>query len=157
MDEAGEGSPGGLQLLSAAGVSCCNSTARKRIEQKQAFCCKFAAMQIELMKSKIHRAVVTEANLNYVGSITLDEDLMDAAQIIEYEKVQVVNVTNGSRLETYVIKGERGSGVVCLNGAAARLCAVGDVVIIITYAQMTPEEAKGHQPTVVFPAVGNRL
>lgn len=114
-------------------------------------------MQIELMKSKIHRAVVTEANLNYVGSITLDEDLMDAAQLLEYEKVQVVNVTNGSRLETYVIKGERGSGVVCLNGAAARLCAVGDVVIIIAYAHLTPEEAKVHQPTVVFPETGNHL
>lgn len=114
-------------------------------------------MQIELMKSKIHRAVVTEANLNYVGSITIDEDLMDAAQLIEYEKVQVVDVTNGSRLETYIIKGERGSGVICLNGAAARLCAVDDIVIIISYATMSPEEAKGFEPTVVFPKEGNKL
>lgn len=114
-------------------------------------------MQIQLMKSKIHRAVVTEANINYVGSITIDEDLMDAAQLIEYEKVQVVNVTNGSRLETYVIKGERGSGVICLNGAAARLCAVEDIVIIIAYAFMTAEEAKDFEPTVVFPKKGNRL
>ncbi len=114
-------------------------------------------MQIQLMKSKIHRAVVTEANINYVGSITIDENLMDAAQLVEYEKVQVVNVTNGSRLETYVIKGERGSGVVCLNGAAARLCAVGDIVIIIAYALMTAEEAKRFEPTVVFPEEGNKL
>lgn len=114
-------------------------------------------MQIELMKSKIHRAVITEANLNYVGSITVDEALMDAAQIIENEKVQVVNVTNGSRLETYVIKGERGSGVICLNGAAARLCAVGDIVIIISYATMDPEEARQHQPVTLFPKEGNRL
>lgn len=114
-------------------------------------------MQIELMKSKIHRAVITEANLNYVGSITIDEDLMDAAQLVENEKVQIVNVTNGARLETYVIRGERGSGVICLNGAAARLCAVDDVVIIISYASMTAEEAKAFEPTVIFPKFGNKL
>jgi aspartate 1-decarboxylase len=114
-------------------------------------------MQIQLLKSKIHRAVVTEADLNYVGSITIDEDLMDAAKLIEYEKVQVVNVNNGSRLETYVIKGKRGSGVVCMNGPAARLCAVNDIVIIISYALMTPEEAASHQPIAVFPKTGNKL
>ncbi|HEX5552093.1 MAG TPA: aspartate 1-decarboxylase [Chitinophagaceae bacterium] len=114
-------------------------------------------MQIQLLKSKIHRAIVTEADLNYVGSITIDEDLMDAAQIIEYEKVQVVNVNNGSRLETYVIKGKRGSGVVCMNGPAARLCAVNDIVIIISYATMTPEEAGTHKPVAVFPKAGNKL
>jgi aspartate 1-decarboxylase len=100
---------------------------------------------------------VTEADLNYVGSITIDEDLMDAAKLIEYEKVQVVNVNNGSRLETYVIKGKRGSGVVCMNGPAARLCAVNDIVIIISYALMTPEEAAAHQPVAVFPKTGNKL
>ena len=99
-------------------------------------------MQIEILKSKIHRAVVTEANLNYVGSITIDEDLMEAANIIENEKVQVVNINNGERLETYVIKGKRGSGVCCLNGPAARKAAVGDIVIIISYAMMDFEEAK---------------
>lgn len=114
-------------------------------------------MQIQLLKSKIHRAVVTEADLNYVGSITLDEDLMDAAQILEHEKVQVVNVNNGARLETYVIKGERGSGVVCLNGPAARLCAVGDIVIVISYALMDVEEAKQYKPVTIFPKEGNKL
>lgn len=114
-------------------------------------------MQIELMKSKIHQAVVTEANLNYIGSITIDEELMEAAQIIENEKVQVVNINNGSRLETYAIKGEKGSGVICLNGAAARLCAVDDLIIIISYALMTPEEARGFRPTVIFPKAGNKL
>lgn len=114
-------------------------------------------MQIQLLKSKIHRAVVTEADLNYVGSITLDEDLMDAAHIIEYEKVQVVNINNGTRLETYVIKGERGSGVVCLNGPAARLCAVGDIVIVISYAIMDVEEAKNHKPVAIFPKEGNKI
>lgn len=121
------------------------------------FLSTFASMQIQLLKSKIHRAVVTEADLNYVGSITIDEDLMDAAKLIEYEKVQVVNVNNGSRLETYVIKGKRGSGVVCMNGPAARLCAVNDIVIIISYALMTPEEAAAHQPVAVFPKTGNKL
>lgn len=114
-------------------------------------------MLIEILKSKIHRAVVTEADLNYVGSITIDEDLMEAAQMLEYEKVQVVNVNNGSRLETYVIKGKRGSGVICLNGPAARLCAVNDIVIIISYASMTPEEAKAYTPLAVFPKAGNKL
>ena len=108
-------------------------------------------MNIEVVKSKIHNASVTEANLNYVGSITIDEDLMDAANIIEHEKVQVVNNNNGERLETYVIKGERGSGVICLNGAAARKVAVGDVVIIISYASMEFEEAKQHKPVFIFP------
>lgn len=108
-------------------------------------------MFIEVVKSKIHKVTVTEANLQYVGSITIDIALMEAANIIENEKVQIVNVNNGERLETYVIKGERGSGVVCLNGPAARKCAVGDVVIIISYACMDFEEAKQHTPTLVFP------
>ena len=109
------------------------------------------------MKSKIHRAVITEANIDYVGSITIDKALMDAAGLLENEKVQVVNVTNGARLETYVIQGEKNSGVVCLNGAAARLCAVGDVVIIISYASMSVEEAKSFGPIVVFPKENNKL
>lgn len=108
-------------------------------------------MNIEVVKSKIHKVSVTEANLQYVGSVTVDEDLMDAANIIENEKVQIVNINNGERLETYVIKGERNSGVVCLNGPAARKVAVGDVVIIISYASMDFEEAKNHTPTLVFP------
>ena len=113
-------------------------------------------MQIEVFKSKIHRAVVTEADLNYIGSITIDEDLMDAAKIIENEKVQVVNINNGERLETYVIKGKRGSGVVCLNGPAARKAAVGDIVIIIAYAAMDFEEAKTFKPSIVFVREGNK-
>lgn len=113
-------------------------------------------MQIEVFKSKIHRAVVTEANLNYVGSITIDEDLMDAVNIIENEKVQVVNVNNGERLETYVIKGKRGSGVCCLNGPAARKVAVGDIVIIISYATINFEEAKTFKPWIIFPKEGNK-
>ena len=108
-------------------------------------------MLIEVVKSKIHNVSVTEANLNYIGSITIDEDLMDAAGIIENEKVQVVNINNGERLDTYVIKGERGSGQICLNGAAARKVAVGDVVIIISYASMDPEEAKNFTPRILFP------
>lgn len=108
-------------------------------------------MLIEVVKSKIHNVSVTEANLNYIGSITIDEDLMDAAGIIENEKVQVVNINNGERLDTYVIKGERGSGQICLNGAAARKVAVGDVVIIISYASMYPEEAKNFSPRILFP------
>lgn len=108
-------------------------------------------MMIHVVKSKLHNVSVTEADLNYVGSITIDEDLMDAANIIENEKVQVVNNNNGERFETYVIKGERGSGVICLNGAAARKVAVGDVVIIISYAMMELEEAKKFKPTFVFP------
>lgn len=114
-------------------------------------------MMIEVMKSKIHRARVTQAELNYVGSITIDEDLMDAGDIIANEKVQIVNNNNGARLETYVIPGARGTGTICLNGAAARLVQVGDIVIIISYALMNREEAKGHKPTLVFPDDNNRL
>lgn len=114
-------------------------------------------MEIEILKSKIHRAVITEANLNYVGSLTLDEDLMDAAHVIEYEKVQIVNVNNGTRIETYLIKGKRGSGVCCLNGPAARQGAVGDIVIIISYARLNFEKAKEFKPWVVFPKDGNML
>ncbi len=108
-------------------------------------------MFIEVVKSKIHKATVTDANLQYVGSITVDEELMNAASIIENEKVQVVNINNGERLETYVIKGEPGSGNICLNGPAARKAAVGDVIIIISYALMEIEEAKTFTPHVVFP------
>ena len=114
-------------------------------------------MQIEVFKSKIHRVKVTEAELHYVGSITIDEDLMDAANIIANEKVQIVNVNNGERIETYVIKGERGSGTVCLNGPAARRAQVGDVIIIVSYALMDFEEAKDFEPSVVFPDQNNRL
>ncbi|MBK7376689.1 MAG: aspartate 1-decarboxylase [Chitinophagaceae bacterium] len=114
-------------------------------------------MLIEILKSKVHRAVITEANLNYVGSLTLDEDLMDAANLIEHEKIQVVNVNNGERIETYLIKGKRGSGVVCLNGPAARKGAEGDVVIIISYATMDFEEARTFKPVVIFPKEGNKL
>jgi aspartate 1-decarboxylase len=115
-------------------------------------------MNIHVVKSKLHNVTVTEANLNYTGSITIDEDLMEAADILEHEKVQVVNNNNGERLETYVIKGERGSGVICLNGAAARKGVVGDVVIIITYATMSYEEAKKHKPIFIFPdTLTNRL
>lgn len=108
-------------------------------------------MTIEVLKSKIHRVTVTQADLNYVGSITIDEDLMDAANLIAGEKVQIVDIDNGSRLETYVIKGERGSGIISLNGAAARLVCVGDKVIIMSYAQMDFEEAKNFEPWVIFP------
>ncbi|MDO4979835.1 MAG: aspartate 1-decarboxylase [Prevotellaceae bacterium] len=114
-------------------------------------------MYIEVLKSKLHCAKVTEANLNYMGSITIDEDLMDAAGLIAGEKVEVVNNNNGERLETYVIKGERGSGCICLNGAAARKCVVGDILIIISYAMMDFEEAKTFKPKVVFPKEGNKL
>ncbi len=114
-------------------------------------------MQIQILKSKIHRAVITEANLNYVGSLTLDEDLMDAANLIENEKIQVVNVNNGERLETYSITGKRGSGIVCLNGPAARKGAEGDIVIVISYALMDFEEAKKFKPTIIFPKEGNLL
>ena len=108
-------------------------------------------MLVELVKSKIHRVTVTEANLNYVGSITIDQDLMDAAGILPGERVQIVDNNNGARLETYTIPGERGSGVICLNGAAARLVQPGDIVIIMAYAWMTYEEAQGFKPQVVFP------
>ncbi|MFI3295312.1 MAG: aspartate 1-decarboxylase [Rikenellaceae bacterium] len=115
-------------------------------------------MMIEVLKSKIHRVSVTQADLNYVGSITIDEDLMDAANIIAGEKVAVVDNNNGSRFETYVIKGERGSGCICVNGAAARLVAVGDVLIIISYALMDFEEAKSFSPSIVFPdTLSNQL
>jgi len=108
-------------------------------------------MKIEVLKSKIHRVTITEANLNYIGSITIDEDLMDAANMIEGEKVYIVNNNNGERLETYIIKGERGSGVICLNGAAARRAQPGDIIIIISYAILDFEEAKTFKPWVVFP------
>lgn len=114
-------------------------------------------MQIQVLKSKIHRVKITQAELHYVGSITIDEDLMDAANLIENEKVQIVNVNNGERLETYVIKGERGSGQVCLNGPAARKAAVGDIVIIISYAGMELEEAKKFKPVLIFPDERNKL
>ncbi len=112
---------------------------------------------IEIVKSKIHRATVTDANLNYVGSITLDQALMDACGLIEYEKVQVVNNNNGERFETYVITGKRNSGVVCLNGAAARLVQPGDIVIIVSYATMDAKEAKTFKPSIIFPDSKNRL
>ena len=114
-------------------------------------------MNISVLKSKVHRAVITEANLNYVGSLTLDEDLMDAANMIENEQVQIVNANNGERLITYLIKGKRGSGVCCLNGPAARKGMVGDVVVIISYADMSFEEGKTFKPWIVFPKDGNRL
>ncbi len=108
-------------------------------------------MQVQVVKSKIHRVKVTQADLNYIGSITIDEDLMDASNIIEGEKVQIVNINNGERLETYVIKGKRGSGEVCLNGPAARRVAVGDIIIIISYGIMDFEAAKSFKPTIIFP------
>ena len=114
-------------------------------------------MIIEVLKSKIHRARVTQAELNYVGSITVDEDLMDAANIIANEKVQIVNNNNGERFETYVIKGERGTGTVCLNGAAARLVQVGDIIIVMSYAYMEMDEARNYEPLSVFPDVNNKL
>lgn len=113
-------------------------------------------MLLQILKSKIHRVTVTEANLEYIGSITIDEDLMDAAHIYAGEKVQVVDNTNGARLETYVIPGKRGSGCICMNGAAAHLIHIGDTVIIMAYALMTPEEQLTFKPAVVFP-VGNKL
>ena len=113
-------------------------------------------MRIEVLKSKIHRVRITEAELHYVGSIAIDEDLMDAANIIEGERVQIVNVNNGERLDTYVIKGERGSGMVCLNGPAARKAQVGDLVIIISYASMKFEKAKQFKPTIIFPTPDNK-
>ncbi len=113
-------------------------------------------MQIQVLKSKIHRARITQAELHYVGSITLDEDLMDAANLIENEKVHVLNVNNGERLETYVIKGKRGSGIVCMNGPAARKMMEGDVVIVVSYASMDFEAAKSFKPALVFPDEANR-
>ncbi|MGY6558700.1 MAG: aspartate 1-decarboxylase [Nitritalea sp.] len=114
-------------------------------------------MFIEVLKSKIHRVRITQAELHYVGSITIDEDLMDAADLIENEKVQIVNINNGERLETYVIKGARGTGMICLNGPAARKAQVGDIVIIISYASMEKSLAKTHKPIVLFPDDHNRL
>ncbi len=114
-------------------------------------------MQIEVLKSKIHRVKITEANLHYIGSITIDEDLMDAANMIENEKVQVLDIENGNRLETYIIKGTRGSGMICMNGPAAHKIAVGDTVIIVSYAHMDFEEAKTHKPVIIFPKENNSL
>ena len=118
----------------------------------------FCTMLITVMRSKLHQLTITEADLNYIGSISLDPDLIDAAGMVEGEKVQIVNINNGERIETYIIKGQRGSGQVCLNGPAARRCQPGDVIIVIAYGQMTIEEAKNFTPTVVFPNVEtNRL
>lgn len=114
-------------------------------------------MLINVLKSKIHRATVVQAELNYVGSITIDEELMEAAGIYEYEKVQIVDVDNGNRFETYVIAGEKGSGMICLNGAAARMSCVGDKIIIMCYAQMTPEEHQANKPKVVFVKEDNSI
>lgn len=116
----------------------------------------YANMLLNILKSKIHRVVVTEANLDYVGSVTIDRDLMDAANIYAGERVQIVDNTNGNRLETYVIEGKRGSGCICINGAAAHLMHVGDTVIIMAYALMTPDEAKTFKPSIIFP-VNNKL
>ncbi len=114
-------------------------------------------MTITMLKGKIHRATVVQAELDYVGSITVDEDLLDAAGILEYEKVQIVDINNGSRFETYTIAGKRGSGLICLNGAAARCVQVGDKVIIMSYCEMNGEEAKEHKPTVVFVNHSNKI
>jgi aspartate 1-decarboxylase len=108
-------------------------------------------MHIEVLKSKIHKVTITEANLHYIGSISIDEDLMDASNLIENEKVQVLNINNGERIETYVIKGERGSGEICLNGPAARKVTVGDIIIIMSYASVDFQEAKSFRPTLIFP------
>lgn len=114
-------------------------------------------MFVHVLKSKLHRVRVTQAELNYVGSITIDEDLMDAAGLLENEQVHVVNNNNGERLVTYIIKGERGTGIICLNGAAARRAQVGDVIIIISYAMMSTDDARTYKPIVVFPDDNNRL
>lgn len=114
-------------------------------------------MMIDILKSKIHRATITQADLNYIGSIAIDENLMTAANLIENERVHIYNITNGERLDTYVIKGERGSGIISLNGAAARKAAVGDLVIIVSYAQMDFEEAKKYKPAILFPDENNQL
>ncbi len=114
-------------------------------------------MLIEVLKSKIHRVKITEAELHYVGSITIDEDLIDAANLVENEKVQIVNINNGERLETYVIKGPRGSGQICLNGPAARKAQVGDIVIIISYCSIEADDAKSHEPIVIFPDEKNQI
>lgn len=114
-------------------------------------------MQIEVLKSKIHRATITESDINYIGSIAIDENLIEAANLIENEKVHIYNITNGERLETYVIKGERGSGTISLNGAAARKAAVGDKIIIVSYASMEFEEARNFKPSILFPNDQNSL
>jgi aspartate 1-decarboxylase len=114
-------------------------------------------MLIEVLKSKIHRVKVTQAELHYVGSVTIDEDLLDAANMVENEKVTIVNINNGERFETYIIKGERGTGTICLNGPAARKVQVGDVVIIFSYGQIEFSQAREHKPTLVFPDQHNRL
>ena len=114
-------------------------------------------MQIDILKSKIHRAHVTHADINYIGSIAIDEDLMEAANIIEFEKVHVVNINNGERLVTYAIKAQRGSGTISINGAAARKAAIGDVIIIISYATMDFEEAKKFKPSTIFPDINNKI
>jgi len=114
-------------------------------------------MNIEILKSKIHRATITQADLNYIGSIAIDEDLMDAANLIENEKVSIFNINNGERISTYIIKGERGSGNISLNGAAARRVAVGDLVIIVSYASMDFEEAKSFKPAILFPDENNKI
>ena len=114
-------------------------------------------MRIDVLKSKIHRVGITEANLDYIGSITIDEDMMDAVNVIENERVHIYDITNGSRFDTYVIKGERGSGVIGINGAAARKVAVNDKIIIVSYANMEFEEAKKHQPLIIFPDDNNKI
>ena len=114
-------------------------------------------MNITLLKAKIHRAVVKQADLDYVGSITIDSELLEQSGILEYEKVEIADIDNGNRFETYVIAGEAGSGIICLNGAAAHLVSIGDKVIIMAYAQMTPEEARGHKPTVIFVDQDNKI
>ena len=114
-------------------------------------------MKIEILKSKIHRAVVTEANINYTGSITIDELLMKASHLLEFEKVQVLNINNGERIETYVIKGKKGSGVICLNGAAARKFLPGDLIIVASYAWMDIDEARNFKPIILFPDQHNRI
>ncbi|NPD46932.1 MULTISPECIES: aspartate 1-decarboxylase [unclassified Lentimicrobium] len=114
-------------------------------------------MRIDVLKSKIHSVGITQANLNYIGSITIDENMMDAVNLIENERVHIYNITNGNRLDTYVIKGERGSGIIGINGAAARLVAVNDKIIIVSYASMEFEEAKKHQPLIIFPDDNNKI
>lgn len=114
-------------------------------------------MYIEVLKSKIHRVRITQAELHYVGSITIDEDLMEAADLVENEKVQIVNIDNGERLETYVIKGKRGSGEICLNGPAARKAQVGDIIIIISYCSMEKEKVNEHEPVIIFPDENNKV
>lgn len=133
----------------------CSKKSDLSINQLKTYLC--AAMQIEVLKSKIHRVKITEANLNYIGSITIDEDLMDAANMIENEKVSVLSIDNGERLDTYIIKGVRGSGMICMNGPAARKVSVGHTVIIVSYASMDFEAAKEFKPSVIFPNDNNSL